>query len=112
MFVTKSSAGRIAAAVIAACALCLLVFSVNNHGDKAQRGLANAMDQRVAVPLRTTELSTAADYGSSEGLQLVDMYQCMCGGTPGDISGWIGWWLFTALFGGVPTAVLVRKSRA
>ena len=106
---------RITAAVIAACGLSLLVAGINGHGNNVQRGLANGLAQvgrsapSAPEPVRDVRELEFSEAGG--GLDLVDMYQCMCGGISGDISGWVGLWLLTLLIGGIPTAVIVRSSR-
>jgi len=99
---------RIAAAVIAACGLSLVVVSVNAHGDHTQVGVSSFLRTQSQVVPKQRSSEWMQEGG---GLELVDMYQCMCGGVNGDISGWIGLWLLTLLVGGVPTAVIVRSNR-
>ena len=112
---SRPSLIRITAAVIATCGLSVLVAGINGHGDNVQRGLANGLAQvsrsapSAPEPVRD---SREVEFGEAGGgLDLVDMYQCMCGGVSGDISGWVGVWLLTLLIGGVPTAVILRSNR-
>jgi hypothetical protein len=112
---SRTSFTRIAAGVIAACGLSVLVAGINEHGDNVQRRLANGLAQvsrsapSAPKPVREARGLEFGEAGA--GLDLVDMYQCMCGGISGDISGWVGLWLLTLLIGGVPTAVIVRSNR-
>ena len=94
----------IAAAVVAICALGWLVATVNRHGDDAQRGAALLLHQS---PPRV--ISTAPDEAGG-GLDLVDMFQCMCvSGNDDEIRLWVKWWVIAAVFGGLPVAVLIRQ---
>ena len=101
---------RIAAAVIAACGLSLVVVTVNAHGDHTQLGVSSFLRaQSQVVPKQRSGESMQEGGG---GLELIDMFQCMCGGgISTDIRGWVGLWMLTVLVGGVPTAVVLRSNR-
>jgi hypothetical protein len=114
------SAVRIAAAFCAICALAWLVDNVDTHGNQLQTGLANALaHDDLAKPSMVRgrsagDVPPASDVGvpPAPGLDLIDMYECMCGPSPAtDIKGWVGLWLVTVLIGGLPTAVLIRARR-
>jgi hypothetical protein len=101
---TRPSFIRIAAAVVAICALGWLVATVNRHGDDAQRGAALMLHQS---PPRVVESDRSEGGG---GLDLVDMYQCMCASSD-DISLWVKWWFIATIFGAIPVALLIRGHR-
>jgi hypothetical protein len=91
------------ATAVATCALFWLVVTLNRHGDELTLALRYALvEPRVSV--------SAEPKGTFDGLELVDMYECMCASNE-DISQWVGWWLIAATFGGLPTAVLTARSR-
>lgn len=102
----KPSVIRIVAAVSAITALAWLVDNVNTHGDEVQRGthLALSYEPRAVKTPPASQPTPATD-----GLDLIDMYECMCAAPIGaDIKGWVGLWFVTLLVGGIPTAILLR----
>jgi hypothetical protein len=96
---------RLVAATIATSALCWLIVAVNAHGDDVQRGAVLLLIQPPSIPLAVPSERTGGG-----GLELVDMYQCMCASN-GDVSLWVKWWLIAAVFGGIPIATLIRGYR-
>ncbi|MBY0497905.1 MAG: hypothetical protein K2Y23_27160 [Cyanobacteria bacterium] len=110
-FMTRLSIVRIIAAVIAACGLALVMVSVNTHGDRAQRAVLSVIrEQSERVKEQRARERAEEVRVTSGGLNLVDMFECMCGEPLGtDLRGWIGLWLVTVLVGGVPTAIILRK---
>jgi hypothetical protein len=99
---------RIAAAVITLCGLALLVLSLNTHGDHAQAGVASFVRDQSQGVLEQRARERVSDATGGGGLEVVDMFQCMCATPLGtDIRGWVGLWLVTVMVGGVPTAILL-----
>jgi hypothetical protein len=94
---------RNVAAAIAVAGLCWLVVAVNSLGNDAQRGAALLL--RTPAPVAVVSRSQTTAVG--DGLDLVDMYQCMCAGNQ-DISQWVNWWVVAVIVGGLPTAVMVH----
>ena len=106
----RRSALRIVSAAIAAAGLWWLVSNVNAHGDHIQRDFRSYYEQRVIAPAALPVIETRHPEGGG-GLDLIHMYECMCGGPIGaDIRGWFGLWLVTVLVGGLPTAILARSA--
>ena len=104
----KPSVIRIVAAVCALCAMAWLVWNVNHHGDELQQGLAaNLTPPKVTIIAEPVKQVSPA---APAGLDLIDMYECMCSSPSigADISGWVGLWFVTFLIGGIPTAILLR----
>lgn len=109
---------RVTAAIIAVAGLVWLTANINTHGEELQRGLAGTVDRHpiapVVVPQAPAQVPAVQQSNelqfdeSSADLELVEMYQCMCGASSDDIRGWVGLWLVTVLVGGLPTAVLVH----
>jgi hypothetical protein len=109
---TRVSLIRIFAATIAVAGLALVVLSVNTHGDRATLGVFAALraQSQALVQARARERARENQWMAGGGLELVDMFQCMCAGPLGtDIRGWVGLWIVTVVLGGVPTAVLLRN---
>ena len=96
---------RVLALVVAVSAFMWLISAVNALGDDATRGAALMLRQ---PPNQALELDRSEGGG---GLELVDMFECMCGSSDEGIKQWFRWWLIAAAFGGVPTAYL-RRSRS
>ena len=99
------------AAILAAISLNWLVSNVDTHSDHVQLGLQSHLESAQHPrprfpPLETTEIDAA-------GPDVIHMYECMCAGpVGGDIRGWVGLWIVTAVIGGLPTAVVVRATYA
>ena len=103
-----ASCTRIFCAVLASCALGLLVTSVTVHGDNLYDKFAQAIGQ-VQVHATAPRVTTSPGLEGGGGLDLVE---CMCGYTSYyGIGGWLGLWVVTVIFGGLPTAVLLRASK-
>lgn len=100
----KYSVIRIVAAVSALCAMAWLVATVNAHGD--------AMQQAVSTTMRASSfrIEPSRNDHRPAGLELIDMYECMCGPFSNDIElrRWLRLWLVAAIIGGIPTAILLR----
>src|ERR1043165_9797139 len=99
---TRISVTRVICALIAAAALAWQVDAVNTHSNDAQQGLQNALQHSSAAATTRTSSTDGA------GLDLVDMFQCMCASNE-DMRPWVRWWLVAAIFGGIPIAVLLRS---
>jgi hypothetical protein len=107
----RPSAVRIVAAIVASVGLAVLVWNVDRHGDHVQQGLISQLKHSQSRPVATPV--PTADGLDTSGLDLIDMYECMCGGAPlGDIRGWVGLWLVAALIDGLPTAILLRSNKS
>ena len=106
---SRLSAPRIAAAIVASIGLAVLVWNIDRHSGHVQQGLISQLKHAPSKVVDTPVLKPAGL--ETAGLDLIDMYECMCGGAAlGDIRGWVGLWLVTVLVGGLPMAILLRSS--
>ena len=94
--------------MIASIGLLVLVATVNTHG--------NTIQQAVSTTMRTStfriEPSRVDRNGHlPAGLELIDIYECMCGPFSNDIElrRWLRLWLVATLIGGLPTAIFLRS---
>ena len=90
---------------------CWLVLSVNSHGDDVSRTVAAAFAY-TDPPARSMGVHTAVELASeaTTRLDVIEMYHCMCdGGGDAETMLWLRWWIIAALFGGLPTAILLRR---
>ena len=97
------------AALVAVCSLLWLVDNVNIHGNHLAAGFEASLKGFAAYPAPVTASSFDTP-PNTVGLDLIDMYECSWGPPLPDIGGWVGLWLVTAVVGGLPTAVLIRRT--
>ena len=100
-----ASALRICAVVVATCAMSWLLLEVNRHGDDTTLAAATVLRPSPAKQPVAPEVRPAA----AGGLDLVDMYECMCASYGDEIGRWVWWWMMAAVFGGLPVAILLRQ---
>ena len=106
---TPESLVRRLSALVVVGALVWLVDNVNAHGNHIAADFdtylkANSLQ---AAPVRAQGFDAMPD---TAGFDLIDMYDCGWGPTLPDIGGRVGLWLVTAVVGGIPTAILIRRN--